>query len=319
MNKIIIDTDPGIDDALAICYAMKHPQIQVLALTCIYGNVSASLATDNALRLCELCESPAIVAKGATQPLSITPHPVADFVHGKNGFGNAELPAPVRKPSEESAAELIVRLVNENPGEISLVAVGPLTNIALALELSPDITDKVANVVIMGGTFYREGNVSPYAEANIWNDPHAAKQVFNADWPLIAHGLDVTGKIAFSRAYLDHIAVNRPVPGDFLRQASEFYIDFYESRQSIKGCCPHDHLALAYVTHPEWFTLESGTVDVITEGEQIGRTVLTKDQSREPSDNANKASKSALKQVAIDVNAAELLKDYTEILTAAPA
>jgi inosine-uridine nucleoside N-ribohydrolase len=316
MKKIIIDTDPGIDDALAICYAMKHPQLQVLALTCIYGNVSTSLATDNALRLCELCESSAIVAKGATQPLSITPHPVADFVHGKNGFGNAELPASERTPCAESAAELIVRLINENPGEISLVAVGPLTNIALALELSPDITNKVADVVIMGGTFYREGNVSLHAEANIWNDPHAAKQVFNASWPLVVHGLDVTRKITFSRAYLDHIAVNSPVPGNFLRQASEFYIDFYESRQAIKGCCPHDHLALAYVTHPEWFILESGNLDVVTEGEQIGRTTITKDQPDGANKDINAESGSALRQIAVDVNATELLRDYSEVLTA---
>lgn len=309
MKKIIIDTDPGIDDALAICYAMAHPQLQVLALTCVYGNVSTSLATDNALRLCELCESPAIVAAGAAQPLSIPPHAVADFVHGKNGFGGVELPMPARKPCAESAAELIVKLVNENPGDISLVAVGPLTNIAMALQLSPDITSKVANVVIMGGSFYREGNVSSYAEANIWNDPHAAQLVFNADWPLVVHGLDVTRQIAFSRDYLDHIAKTRPVPGEFLRQAAEFYINFYESRQSIDGCCPHDHLALAYVTHPEWFTLETGNLDVITAGEQIGRTTLAK--------SANGTSSGVNKQIAIDVNAAELLDEYTTILTAA--
>jgi len=309
MKKIIIDTDPGIDDALAICYALTHPEIQVMALTCIYGNVSASLATENALRLCELCHSSAMVATGAAKPLTITPHPVADFVHGSNGFGNVTLPAASRKPETKSAAELIVKLVDEYPGEVTLVAVGPLTNIALALQLSPEITEKVASVVIMGGTFYREGNVTEYAEANIWNDPHAAKLVFNANWPLIVHGLDVTRQVTFSREFLDHIASVQSVPGNFLRQASEFYIKFYESRQGISGCCPHDHLALAYVTHPEWFTLEDGQLDVITEGEQIGRTILTP---------ALSAATPALnlKQIATDVDAEKLLKDYTDTLTA---
>lgn len=313
MKKLIIDTDPGIDDALAICYALKHPQLQVLALTCIYGNVATSLATENALRLCDLCGSSAKVASGAKQPLTIKPHPAADFVHGQNGFGEVTLPEPQRSAEALSAAELIVKLVDENPGEISLVAVGPLTNIAMALQLSPSITEKIKKVVIMGGTFYREGNVSPFAEANIWNDPHAAKLVFTAGWPVVVHGLDVTRQITFSRDFLDNIAEQCPVPGKFLRQASEFYIKFYKSRQGIDGCCPHDHLALAYVTHPEWFTLETGQLDVITEGEQIGRTTLTEDAL---SENPAAMSSRARKQIAIDVDTEKLLKDYTDILTA---
>ena len=312
MKKIIIDTDPGIDDALAICYALMHPHLQVMALTTVYGNVSTSLATENALRLCELCSSSAMVAAGAAQPLSIEPHAVADFVHGVNGFGNVISPDSNRKAETHSAAELMVKLIHQHPGEISLVAIGPLTNIALALQLSPTITEKVASVVIMGGTFYREGNVSPYAEANIWNDPHAAKQVFDADWPVTVHGLDVTRQITFSREFLDNIASLRPVPGSFLRQSAEFYIKFYEKRQGIIGCCPHDHLALAYVTNPQWFTLESGQLDVITEGEQTGRTILNKDALT----GSSTQSEQAIKHIAIEVDAAKLLEDYTAILTA---
>jgi len=308
MKKIVIDTDPGIDDALAICYALNHPQLQVMALTCVYGNVSTSLATDNALRLCDLCNNSAPVASGANAPLTIEPHPVADFVHGVNGFGNVALPRSMRNCEKLTAAELIVKLIDENPGEVSLVAVGPLTNIALALQLSPDITGKVSEVVIMGGTFYREGNVSPYAEANIWNDPHAAKLVFGADWPLTVHGLDVTRKVTFSREFLDNIAKLNPVPGQFLRESAEFYIRFYESRQDINGCCPHDHLALAYLTHPEWFTLESGSLDVITEGEQIGRTILTADPDT--------GFPPTQKQIATDVDTDSLLQDYTRVLSA---
>ena len=213
MKKIILDTDPGIDDAIALCYALNHPELEVLALTTIYGNVAVDLATQNALRLVELNSgdlnnATVPVATGTGTPLKIAPNPVVDFVHGANGFGEIQLPEPSLQAASQSAAELIVDLIHKHPGEITLVAVGPLSNIALALELSPDIATLVKDVVVMGGAFHREGNVTAYAEANIWNDPHAAQQVFTANWPLTVHGLDVTYQISFSPAYLDRLALS---------------------------------------------------------------------------------------------------------------
>jgi len=304
LKKIIIDTDPGIDDALALCYALNHPSLDVCALTTIFGNVETNLATDNALRLCELNRVAVPVATGASQPLTIELNPVADFVHGRNGFGEVELPKPTLKASNLSAAQTIVNIVNNNPGEVTLVAVGPLTNLALALLLSPDIQKTVAEVVVMGGAFHREGNVSKYAEANIWNDPDAAKAVFNAAWPVTVHGLDVTYKIAFSQDYLAELATNAKNVGGFLRDAAQYYIDFYQRQHGFEGCCPHDQLALTYVTKPEIFTLENGVIDVKTDGDELGKTTID-------------TSVQTNKYVAISVEKNALLADYTEVLSSA--
>ena len=304
MKKIIIDTDPGIDDAIALCYAFNHPQLDVLALTTIYGNVAVDLATQNALRLCELNGVTVPVATGAGSPLHIKPNPVADFVHGANGFGEIQLPEPSLQAASHSAAELIVDLINKHPGEITLVAVGPLSNIALALELSPGIATQVKEIIVMGGAFHREGNVTPYAEANIWNDPHAAKHVFTADWPLTVHGLDVTYQISFSPAYLDKLAEQSENVGGFLRDAAKFYIEFYKQQHYFDGCCPHDQLALSYITHPEWFTLENGTLDVATDSESIGKTTID-------------TTKKSNKFIATGVDREALLKEYAAVLSRA--
>ena len=302
MKKIIIDTDPGIDDAIALCYALNHPDLEVLALTTIFGNVATSLATDNALRLCELNNRQNVaVAHGADTPLTISPNPVADFVHGKNGFGNIDLPQPELQRADLSAAELIVELINNNPDEITLVAVGPLTNLAKALQLSPDIAQNVAEVVIMGGAFHHKGNVTVHAEANFWNDPHAAQQVLTAAWPVTVHGLDVTYKISFSREYLAALADNAPQTGKFLQNAAEFYIEFYKEQYGFEGCCPHDLLALTYITKPELFTLENGALDVTSNGEALGKSSI---------DTTAKTNKF----IATDVDSSALLSDYAEIL-----
>lgn len=300
MKKIIIDTDPGIDDAQALCYAIAHPQLELKALSCIFGNVSVELATENALRLCDLTRAQIPVATGAAQPLQIAPHPVADFVHGKNGFGNIELPRSARAADPRAAAQLIVDIVRQNPGEISLLPIGPLTNIALALQQAPDIAELVQEVIIMGGAFDVAGNVSEHAEANIWNDPHAAHQVLNAPWPITMLGLDVTHQVIFKPDYLDDLARQSPLCGGFLRDASRFYSDFYQSRNGFSGCCPHDLLAVCYATNPQWFTTQSTAMDVVTTGEQSGRTLAVD-------------AKLQNKQFATRVDVESLLQDYLQI------
>ena len=307
MKKIIIDTDPGIDDALALCYAFAHPDLDIIALTSIFGNVSSSLAADNALRLCELTGIEIPVAPGADKPLQITPNKHADFVHGANGFGNIDIPLGKRHPLTQSAADLIIEKVQQHPGEITIIAVGPLTNIALALQAAPEIVDKVKEVIIMGGVFYRSGNVSPYAEANIWNDPHAAQEVLTADWPVVIHGLDITYQIAFQRPFFDHLANVNPKTGSFLRDAADFYINFYQQQNNFSGCCPHDHLAVAYASNPQWFHLEDAAFDVIVSGEEIGRTLNTlKDDTSQSTSN---------KKIALTVDSDALLADYLQTLS----
>ncbi len=303
MKKIIIDTDPGIDDAFALCYAFAHPQLEVVALTTIFGNVNVDLATTNALKLCELNNTDIPVARGAVQPLSIEPNPHSTFVHGDNGFGNIELPPADSAPADKDATDTLIDIVLANPGEITLVAVGPLTNLALALKKAPEIVNAVEAVVIMGGAFDRPGNVTPHAEANVWNDPHAAREVLTADWPVVIHGLDVTHQIIFDRDTFDSLSSGNPKVGKFLHDAAEFYIDFYQQRNNFAGCCPHDQLALSYLTRPELFESETAALDVITDGDEIGRTIRSPEKGM------------ANKQIVKKVDATLLINDYLDTLT----
>ncbi len=302
-KKVIIDTDPGIDDAIALCYAMAHPELEIVALTTIFGNVDTKLATDNAARLCHLMQTSIPVAAGAKTPLSINPNPHSYFVHGDNGFGNIRIPDGTPSVVDDSAADTIVRLIMSNPGQITLVAVGPLTNLALALRQEPEIAARVESVVIMGGVFDKPGNVTPFAEANVWNDPHAAKEVLQADWPLTVLGLDVTHQVSFSREFFDNLAAGNPVAGSFLHDAAEYYIDFYEEKSNFSGCCPHDQLALTFVTNPQWFECESAALDVVTTGEEIGRTIRAHD------------NQGSAKRIGKQVNADQLRQDYLATLS----
>ena len=192
-RKVIIDTDPGTDDAMAIMLALNSPEFDVRALTVVPGNVTAAQGLENALRMVSLANRCDIaVAAGAQHPLFqklIT----AEFWHGKNGLANVELPPSKCKVDPRWGPDLIIEMVHANPHEITLVPIGPLTNIALALEKDPSIVPLVKEVVIMGGSI-SGGNVNAAAEANIFNDPEAAQIVFQAGWPLTMVGLDVGDK-----------------------------------------------------------------------------------------------------------------------------
>ena len=172
-QKVIIDTDPGVDDAMAIIYAHLEPDIELLGLTSIFGNVVIDTATRNALALVEMLGSSASVAAGARQPLKQQPKEVAWEVHGREGFGDVPAMSPGIEADPRPAYEFICDMVNQYPGEVVLCPVGPLTNLALALQHDASITSKVKSVVIMGGSVDEGGNVTPHAEANIWQDPHA--------------------------------------------------------------------------------------------------------------------------------------------------
>jgi uridine nucleosidase len=178
-QKIIIDTDPGIDDTLAIFLALRSPEVQVLGLTTIFGNGSTHLMTTNALRLLEIAERADIpVVHGADDPLFGLYEDPPTFVHGDDGQGNLFLAPPQSAPLDVSAANFIVQQVMAHPGQVTLLAVGPLTNLALALRLQPGIAEAVKAVVVMGGNATVPGNATPAAEANIYKDPEAADIVF---------------------------------------------------------------------------------------------------------------------------------------------
>src|SRR2546426_10720650 len=194
MYRIILDTDPGIDDALALFLALASPELQLEAITTVSGNVHVDLTTRNALTLLELAGRTDIpVARGCDRPLSRQPV-FAEYVHGQNGLGGVELPEPQLQPVGQHAVDLIIERVMAAPREITLVPIGPLTNIALALRKEPRIAEHVREVVIMGGALRVPGNVTPEAEFNIYADPHAAHIVFHAGWPIRLVSLDVTNK-----------------------------------------------------------------------------------------------------------------------------
>jgi len=270
---IIIDTDPGIDDALALIYALNAAQLEVVGVTTVHGNVGVERTTRNALGLLEFARPAAHipVARGAAQPLLGPAESDAGFVHGIEGLGNTPVFTPRTAPHALPAWQFICERVAERPGEITLCAIGPLTNIARALAHSPAVARQVAGVVIMGGALRVPGNITPHAEYNLWADPAAAAAVLAAPWPITLVGLDVTTQVICPPEYFRNIAKAAPRVGGFVARLAEFYIDFYRRHAGLSGCQLHDPSALIALTHPELFTAEVLPVAVNTHGERRGR------------------------------------------------
>jgi inosine-uridine nucleoside N-ribohydrolase len=262
-RKILIDTDPGIDDAMAIFYALSSPELQVVGLTTIFGNATTEIATLNALRLLEIAERTDIpVARGALRPLAMDFAGPADFVHGDDGQGNLFLAPPLGQPHPLDAARFIVETVMASPGEITLVPLGPLTNIALAMLLEPGLCDALAGIVLMGGAAFVDGNATPAAEANIHNDPEAADIVFGAACPVVMCGLDVTEKTVMTGADLAQIADIDNPRAQHLAAIVPFYAKFYRSVGLLDGIYVHDSTTISYLLAPEHYTTTAHPVRV---------------------------------------------------------
>jgi len=282
-QKVIIDTDPGVDDALAIIFAFHSPELEILGLTTIFGNVETELATLNSLRLVEMSGKNIPVAEGAVKPVYMKKRPPADFVHGKDGFGNVNLPPPRGEPIEASAAEFIVDTVKAHPGEVILVVLGPMTNIALALALEPDLPDYVKAVVPMGGVLEVMGNVSPVASANIRGDPHAADIVLGTDWDVTLVPGDTTRQVLITDDYLARLRDHGGSHGRFVHDISIFYRDYYRSVGVTSGFYAHDPTAMAFVVDRSLFRTESRAVRVVTDGMAIGEVIAaTERHSSQP-------------------------------------
>ncbi|MEW9797258.1 nucleoside hydrolase [Alteromonas sp. CYL-A6] len=273
-HKIILDTDPGIDDAMAIFFAFQSPDIEVLGLTTVFGNVPVDMAAQNALRLVELAGKDIPVTKGVAMPWVGPESTYAHFVHGNNGFGDIDV-APVKSQLDpRSSAQFIVDMARQYPGEITLVAIGPLGNLALALRLEPELPKLVKGVSIMGGAAFVRGNVTPLAEANIWNDAHAAEIVFAADWDLTMFGLDVTNAVPFKPEFVDILAEKNAKLGSFVQASAQFYMDFYSQNREDRVCFFHDAFPIAHLRHPELFALTEGHVRVGTGPLDRGQTAV---------------------------------------------
>ena len=278
-SKIIIDTDPGIDDAQAIAFAIAHPEIELLGLTTVFGNGTVEVTTNNALTLLDIFGAPEVpVAMGASRPLVQDRLPAPDFVHGADGMGNLHLPSPSNEAVKETAAEFIVRTVNEHIGEVSLITIGPLTNIAQALELDSELASKTKQLIAMGGTVVAPGNVTPVAEANFICDPHAADLVLGEDWPASIVGLDVTLATHLYDSVFKIIKQQIGSVGEFLWESSRFYVDFYArelAQDSNHRYTPmHDASALVYLVQAELFETISGPARVVPDGLAVGQLIL---------------------------------------------
>jgi purine nucleosidase len=274
-KKIIFDTDPGSDDALALMLALNSPELDVRAITVVPGNVTASQGLENALRMVSLanrCDIP--VAGGAQHPLFqklIT----AEFWHGKNGLANVELPPSKCKVDPRFGPDLIIQLVHASPHEITLVPVGPLTNIALAVLKDPSIVPLVKEVVLMGGSI-SGGNVNAAAEANINNDPEAAQIVFQAGWPLTMVGLDVGDKTLFSQKYLDQLGSTHGPVNDFVYSVAKYLIEL-SAKFGSPGTPMYDPLAVGVSIDSTLVKAPAMHVDVETRGEFTrGETVANR-------------------------------------------
>lgn len=271
---LVIDTDPGIDDAFAIMAAIAEPRVDLLGLTTVFGNVPVATATRNAQHLVALAGATVPVARGAAEPLVQAPPPHPDFVHGKGGLGSLDVPDR-GAPDPRDAAAFIAEMAGAHTGQLTLLAVGPLTNLAAVVEHHASAVDKIARVVVMGGSLHHRGNVSPRAEANFWQDPHAAARVLAADWPVTVVGLDVTETV---RLYPEDVALlpnAAPRCGTLLAGAFAHYADFHRESRGFHGCYLHDPAALVAVTDPDRFETWRAKVEVDTGDERPGALIET--------------------------------------------
>jgi inosine-uridine nucleoside N-ribohydrolase len=271
-QKIILDTDPGIDDTMAIFFAFQSPEIEVLGLTTVFGNVPVEMSAQNALSLVELAELDIPVCRGVGMPHVGPESSYAYFVHGDDGLGNINHPAPKGKLDERSSAQFIVDMARKYPGEITLVAVGPLGNLALALRLEPKLPELIKAVNIMGGAALVPGNVTPVAEANIWNDAYAAEIVFAAPWQINMFGLDVTYDLPFAPDFTSKLAQQNPKLGGFVKKTAEFYTEFYSQGKDDPVCYFHDAFPLAYMLDESLFTMTEGHIRIGTDPLHRGQT-----------------------------------------------
>jgi inosine-uridine nucleoside N-ribohydrolase len=279
-RRVIIDTDPGTDDAMAIILALNSPEFKVEALTVVPGNVDSKQGLENALKIVSLAgRCDVTVARGAEHPLNqklIT----AQFWHGKNGLANVELPPAKCTADPRFGPDLIIETIHKYPHQITLIPVGPLTNIALAVSKDPSIAALVENIVIMGGSI-TGGNVNGAAEANIYNDPEAAQIVFNAGWIVTMVGSDVGERTLITRKYLAQLQASHGPQGDFIAKIADFYLNRSE-KSGYSGAAMYDPLAVGIALDPTLGTLKEMHVDVETKGEFTrGETVANRMGSNE--------------------------------------
>ncbi len=273
LKRVLLDTDPGIDDLLAILLALASPELKVEGISVVHGNCSVEQALANALGVLELAHAGDIpVAGGFALPL-VQPSLLAPETHGNAGIGYARVPEPTAKPVAQHSVEFLIEKILSRPGEITLVCIGPLTNVAVALRKEPGIITAVKDVVIMGGAIRHQGNSSPLAEFNVHVDPHAAHIVYHSGMPITLVPLDVTYQCILTHADVERLQKLASPISQFIADSTRFYMEYHDEYQQIDGCIINDPLALALTFAPDLCDYETHYVDVdISGGVSVGKT-----------------------------------------------
>ncbi|WP_037316081.1 nucleoside hydrolase [Ruegeria halocynthiae] len=275
-RKIIIDTDPGQDDAVAILLALASPEdIEVLGITAVAGNVPLALTEKNARIVCELAGHTEVpVYAGCDRPLN-RPLVTAEHVHGKTGLDGPDLPEPKMELAEGHAVDFIIDTLRaHDPGTVTLCPLGPLTNIATAFQKAPDIIDRVQEIVLMGGAYFEVGNITPTAEFNIHVDPEAADVVFKSGRPIVVMSLDVTHKALVTKPRNDAFRALGSKVGVAVAQMTDFFERYDKEKYGSAGAPLHDPCVTAYLIRPELFTGRHVNVEIETQSElTMGMTV----------------------------------------------
>lgn len=271
---MILDVDTGVDDLVALLYAAASPEVDLIGATTVTGNVHVSTATRNTLLVLETAGRGDVeVARGAEAPL-VQPWEAFTVVHGEEGLGGAEIREPAAGPSGRDGATMLAETARARPGEVLLVATGPLTNVALAVREEPRLPELLRGFALMGGAFRHGGNVTPRTEANVWMDPEAAEVIFEAwggaapsELPMCL-GLDVTEQVWLSSEDVDAICAPAPASAlaAMIRDSVAFYADFYASTGRSEGACMHDPLAVAAAIEPALCTWADTRVQVELDG-----------------------------------------------------
>ncbi len=274
-RSIIIDTDPGQDDAVAILLALASPELNVLGITAVAGNVPLALTTRNVCILLELAGRQDVpVYAGAARPM-VRSLVTAEYVHGKTGLDGPDLPEPTLALTPGDATDFIIRTLREHPpGSVTLCPLGPLTNIGLALVRAPDIAPRIAEIVLMGGGCFEGGNITPAAEFNIFVDPHAAEVVFKSGVPITMMPLDVTHQVLSTRARIAAIRAIGNRRAEVVAQMLEFFERFDVAKYQSDGGPLHDPCVIAYLLQPGLFEGRYINVEIETRSElTMGMTV----------------------------------------------
>jgi inosine-uridine nucleoside N-ribohydrolase len=306
MKRVMIDTDPGIDDTAALLLALASPELAVDAVTTVYGNGTIEQSTRNALIILETAGRGDIpVYQGVAKPLLGEPH-FAPHVHGNDALGDVGWPAPIGKPQPAHAVRELVDCVLAHPGEITLVALGPLTNVALALSIEPHMASALAELIVMGGAVLTHGNVTEVASANLFNDPEAAAIVYRSGAPLVQVGLDVCQKTTVTEAQLTRIRQAQTPTTTLLTRITPCLIRSYVDRGLMPlgaGVHYNDVPAIAYAIDPHLFEVQECSVRIAT------HDPLTRGQT--VADLANRWRQPPTAKVPMGVDAARLTELFT--------